>query len=52
MVEAAVIAGSVGVLVAGLVTSYTLWQRRLASSLQRVPVRTGPDARRREEGLH
>jgi len=50
MVEAAVIAGSVGVLVAGLVTSY-LWHRRLASSLQRVPVRTGPDARHREEGL-
>ena len=51
MVEATVIAGSVGVVVAGLVTSYTLWHRRLASSLERVPVRTGPDARHREEGL-
>jgi hypothetical protein len=40
MVEVAVIVGSIGVFVAGFVT-YALWHRRLASSFERVPVRTG-----------
>jgi hypothetical protein len=44
MVEMAVIAlivGSVGLFVAGSVACYTFWHQRVASSLERVPVRVG-----------
>ena len=43
MINVAVIAGSIGVL-ASLVGWYALWHRRLASSFERVPVRTGRHA--------
>jgi hypothetical protein len=51
MIELAVIAGSVGVFVAGFVAWYTLWHRRLAASFERVPVRTGVDPTRHDRGL-
>jgi hypothetical protein len=51
MIEVAVIAGSVGVFVAGFGAWYTFWHRRLASSVERVPVRTGFDPRRPDSGL-
>jgi len=34
------VVGSVGLFVAGFVAWYTIWQRRAASSFERVPVRT------------
>jgi hypothetical protein len=35
------IVGSVGLFVAGFVAWYTLWRLRLASRLERVPVKSG-----------
>ncbi len=38
MAEITVIAGSLGLFVAGFVAWYTMWHRRAAAALQRVPV--------------
>ncbi len=39
------VVGSVGLCAAGLVAWYAIWRPRVASSLQRVPVRTDPSPR-------
>lgn len=41
MAVIALIVGSVGLFVAGSVACYTFWHQRVASSLERVPVRVG-----------
>jgi hypothetical protein len=46
MAQIAVIAGSVGLFVAGFATWYALWHRRLASSVERVRMRAPEKARR------
>jgi hypothetical protein len=51
MAEVAVIAGSIGVFVAGFLGWYTLWHRRLGSSFERAPVRTGRTAYLLREGV-
>jgi hypothetical protein len=51
MAEVAVIAGSIGVFVTGFLGWYALWHRRLASSFERVPVRTGRTAYLLREGV-
>lgn len=44
MFEMAVVAGFAGVFVAGFVSWYTMWHRRLAASFERVPVHAGRTA--------
>ena len=51
MAEVAVISGSIGVFVAGFAAWYTLWHRRLATSFERVPVRSGRAAYLLREGV-
>ena len=51
MAEVAVIAGSIGIFVAGFLAWYTLWHRRLESSFERVAVRTGRRAYLLREGV-
>ena len=51
MAEVAVIAGSISVFAAGFAAWYTLWHRRLASSFERVPVRSGRTAYLLREGV-
>jgi hypothetical protein len=51
MAVVAVIAGSIGIFVAGFVAWYTLWHRRLESSFERVPVQTGRSAYLLREGV-
>jgi hypothetical protein len=50
MAQIAVIAGSVGLFVAGFATWYALWHRRLASSIERVRVRVRAPEKARREG--
>ena len=45
------IVGSVGLFVAAFVASYTVWRLRLASRLQRVPVRSRRSAPVLREGI-
>jgi hypothetical protein len=41
MAELAVVLGSLGLFVAGFVSWYTLWHRRLTTAFERVPVGAG-----------
>jgi hypothetical protein len=50
MAEITLIAGSVGLGVAAFLAWYTMWHRKVESSLERVPVRAGQPVRVRREG--